>query len=110
MLKVPETSMMGLLIWKAYSEGILGAWGEEEVVDTDHVFDNAKEDVAAVAVQSISGGEVDLAGIVKGATVRKRLFGVFGVEGEKVGDLFSLRVDYSQPVAFLKVEGRAGPR
>lgn len=65
------------------------------------VFDYRKERIAAVAVELVAGGQIDIPGVVEGSAVGEGLSDIVCVVGGDVGDLLALGVDDAEALAFL---------
>lgn len=99
--QVTETSWSRVLVLVDDAEHLLGARREEKIVGARRVFHDTEHDVAAVAVEPVASGEVDLVRVVEAAAVGDDFALVMGVEGNEVGDLDALGVDDCQALAFL---------
>lgn len=105
--QVAKTAVVWFLIRVLSQERLFGAWCHDEVVPPNGVFDDGQEWIAPVAEQCVAGGQVDLAGVVEGASVRESLSNVGSVVGSDVRDLLALRIDDTEALALFEDEGRS---
>ena len=67
--QVSKTAMVGLLVRITETESVLRARRHDEVVSSHSVFNDRKKRVAAIAIELVAGGQVNLPGVVECSAV-----------------------------------------